>query len=49
MAKIGELMDERVRARAAKDYAAADLVRSRLAEMGVEVRDTPGGAVWDIT
>ena len=49
VAKIGELMDERVRARAAKDYAAADLVRSRLAEMGVEVRDTPGGAVWDIT
>ena len=48
MAEIGALLDERSQARAARDYAAADLVRSRLAEMGVEVRDTPDGAVWDI-
>ena len=47
-AKIGELLEERARARSARDYAAADLVRSRLTEMGVEVRDTPEGAVWDI-
>ena len=47
-AKIGELLEERARARSARDYAAADLVRSRLTEMGVEVRDTPEGAIWDI-
>ena len=36
----------RARARTAKDFAASDLVRDRLAEAGVEVRDTPDGATW---
>jgi cysteinyl-tRNA synthetase len=39
-----ELMDEREKARAAKDFARADEIRDRLAELGWEVRDGAGGA-----
>jgi cysteinyl-tRNA synthetase len=34
---------EREDARARKDFAAADAARDELAELGWEVRDTPGG------
>lgn len=37
---------ERAAARAAKDFAAADAVRLRLAERGVLLMDTPGGTAW---
>lgn len=40
------IMDLRARARAAKDFAISDLIRDGLAAHGVEVRDTPEGAVW---
>jgi cysteinyl-tRNA synthetase len=40
------LIAERERARAARDYAAADRLRDRLAEMGVEVTDTRAGTSW---
>ncbi|MBP3731097.1 MAG: cysteine--tRNA ligase [Mailhella sp.] len=46
--KIEELMQQRSHARAEKDFARADMVRGMIADMGVEVRDTPSGAVWDI-
>jgi cysteinyl-tRNA synthetase len=39
-----ELMEEREQARAAKDFARADEIRDRLAELGWEVRDSAGGA-----
>jgi cysteinyl-tRNA synthetase len=39
-----ELLAERERARAAKDFARADEIRSRLAELGWEVRDSADGA-----
>jgi cysteinyl-tRNA synthetase len=39
-----ELMDEREKARAAKDFARADEIRDRLAELGWEVRDGAEGA-----
>ncbi len=45
---IETLMTERLSAKQAKDFAAADAVRDKLAAMGVAVRDTPDGAVWDI-
>lgn len=48
MARVKSLLDERAEARAAKDFARSDAVRDALAEMGVEVRDTPSGVVWDI-
>lgn len=37
---------ERQRAREAKDWAASDRARDRLAEQGIMVRDTPSGSVW---
>lgn len=40
------LLHERSLARAAGRWEDADRVRSRLADLGVEVRDTPGGAEW---
>ncbi len=39
-----ELMDEREKARAAKDFARADEIRDQLAGMGWEVRDSADGA-----
>jgi cysteinyl-tRNA synthetase len=33
-------------ARADKRYDLSDLIRDRLAAIGVEVRDTPSGAEW---
>jgi cysteinyl-tRNA synthetase len=38
------LLDEREKARAAKDFERADSLRDQLAEMGWEVRDEAGGA-----
>jgi cysteinyl-tRNA synthetase len=32
--------------RADKRYDLSDLIRDRLADIGVEVRDTPSGAEW---
>jgi cysteinyl-tRNA synthetase len=40
---IQALVAERDAARAARDYAAADRLRDRLAELGWEVTDAPGG------
>jgi cysteinyl-tRNA synthetase len=39
------LLERRVAARAAHDYATSDALRAELAAMGVEVRDTPDGQV----
>ena len=40
------LLQLRSSARDAKDFATSDLVRDRLADAGVEVRDTADGAEW---
>lgn len=45
---IEALMAERVEARKNKDFARSDALRDELAAMGIELRDTPNGAVWDI-
>jgi len=42
-------LDLRRRARDSKDFATSDRVRDQLATAGVEVRDTPDGATWEIT
>ncbi len=47
-ALVEQLMRDRLAARASKDFAAADALRGRLSDLGVVVRDTPDGAVWDI-
>jgi cyanophycinase-like exopeptidase len=43
------LLEARAAARANRDFAASDRVRDRLAAVGVEVRDTPDGVVWELT
>ncbi len=43
-AEAEELLGEREQARAAKDFARADEIRDRLAELGWEVRDSADGA-----
>jgi cysteinyl-tRNA synthetase len=40
-----ELLQRRADARAARDYALSDALRSELAAMGVDVRDTPDGQI----
>ena len=41
-------LEQRQAARARKDYAAADQIRGRLAEIGVAVEDTPAGPRWTL-
>lgn len=43
---VAALLELRARARLARDWEAADLVRDRLASSGVEVRDGPDGSSW---
>ncbi|RNL66124.1 cysteine--tRNA ligase [Nocardioides marmoriginsengisoli] len=40
------LLDQRQTARAAKDFAAADLIRDQIAAAGIEIEDTPAGPRW---
>ena len=40
------LLDLRVQVRADKRFDLSDLIRDRLAEISVEVRDTPQGGEW---
>jgi cysteinyl-tRNA synthetase len=46
--RIEDLLAARQDARQAKDFQQADAVRQTLLDMGVEVRDTPAGQVWDV-
>ena len=45
-ARIDALVQERIDARAAKDWARADEIRDELAAEGVEIMDTAGGSTW---
>ncbi|MDR1660230.1 MAG: class I tRNA ligase family protein, partial [Desulfovibrio sp.] len=45
---IAELLKRREIARAEKNFAESDELRGRLAEIGVAVRDTREGQVWDL-
>ncbi len=47
-ADIDHLVAKRQEARAAKDFAKSDALRDELHNMGVEIRDTPQGVVWDL-
>lgn len=40
------VLDIRKDARAKKDFATSDLIRDRLKEVGIEVKDTKDGAIW---
>lgn len=45
-ARIDALVQGRIDARAAKDWAEADRIRDALADEGIEVMDNPGGSTW---
>ena len=45
---IGLLVELRTELRKQRNFALADLIRDRLAELGVELRDTPTGTTWTI-
>jgi hypothetical protein len=45
---IEELLGLREAARARRDFATADAIRTRLAELGISVEDTPQGARWHL-
>jgi len=46
--RVDALLVARQDARKNKDFAESDRIRDELASMGVEVKDTPAGAVWDV-
>ena len=48
VARVEELMLARQEARVSKDFARSDSLRQEIADLGVSVRDTPEGQVWDL-
>jgi cysteinyl-tRNA synthetase len=47
-AMVEDLVERRERARAAKNWIAADRIRNELAALNVEVMDGPGGGAWSL-
>ncbi|MBE5313968.1 MAG: cysteine--tRNA ligase [Xanthomonadales bacterium] len=45
-ARIQALVEERVAAKAARDFARADAIRKQLADEGIALEDTPQGCRW---
>ena len=45
---VDELLAERLRARADRDFARADLIRDRLLTSGITVEDTSDGPLWTL-
>ena len=46
---VAALLEARARAREARDWATADLIRDRLVAAGIEVRDEADGTTWILT
>jgi cysteinyl-tRNA synthetase len=44
--RVDALVQQRIDARKAKDFAAADQIRKALAEEGIEIMDGPQGSTW---
>jgi cysteinyl-tRNA synthetase len=44
--EISELIDKRESARNVRNWEEADSYRAQLAELGVDVLDTPRGVIW---
>ncbi len=47
MNQVNTLLEERVQARLNKDYAKSDEIRDALLALGISVKDTPQGQIWD--
>ena len=48
-ALVAGLLEQRAVARAAKDYARADVIRDQIKAAGIEVEDTPTGPKWSLS
>ncbi|WP_320172023.1 cysteine--tRNA ligase [Maridesulfovibrio sp.] len=48
VSRVEELVAARQDARKNKDFARSDEIRDELAELGIEVKDTPQGPVWSV-
>ena len=46
---VSEVLRQRAQARADRDWATADALRDTLADAGLTIEDTPGGARWSLT
>ena len=42
------LLEQRMKAKANKDWATSDMIRDQLAALGVEVKDTKDGLTWKL-
>lgn len=45
---VDMLLDQRIKAKANKDWATSDLIRDQLAALGFEVKDTKDGFTWSL-
>jgi cysteinyl-tRNA synthetase len=45
---VDALLEQRVRARGAREWAAADAIRDRLLAAGIELHDSPDGTTWEL-
>ena len=45
---VAAILDQRQQARERKDWAAADAIRDRLADLGLAITDTPTGPRWSL-
>jgi cysteinyl-tRNA synthetase len=48
-ALVAGLLEQRAKARADKDFAAADAIRDQIKAAGIEVEDTPAGPKWSLS
>ncbi len=48
-ALVAGLLEQRAEARAAKDFARADVIRDQIKAAGIEVEDTPTGPTWSLS
>ena len=46
--EVNRLIEERNKARAAKDYATADKIRDDLKALGIQIKDTKDGTEWTL-
>ncbi len=45
---LAEILEIRLKARKSKEWATADLIRGRLQELGIEIKDSPMGTSWKL-
>ncbi|HEY5474973.1 MAG TPA: hypothetical protein VIK32_17530, partial [Candidatus Limnocylindrales bacterium] len=45
---VDALLEQRVRARGTREWAAADAIRDRLLAAGIELHDSPDGTTWEL-